>query len=197
MEVEDFFIRFLTRVARVKRAIYQHLESGNSVNFCKCKKLYFKRARTVHETNCIVGICIKAWGKMKELLDRANHVYMMNLFRAKAKIWAVEDHERIDEYNRVQGLREDADKYMTKFCLLAQDIYFLNQDLLDDHISIDTLTEELLLNDSLNLHINRGLPLRRRVGTFDCLPWDYFQTPYHTWIQNMHYRLTTLNTAEE
>jgi hypothetical protein len=47
----------------------------------------------------------------------------------------VEDHERIDEYNRVQGLREDADKYMTKFCLLAQDIYFLNQDLLDDHIS--------------------------------------------------------------
>jgi hypothetical protein len=63
---------------------------------------------------------------MRELLDRANHGYMMNLSRAKAKIWAVEDHERINEYNRVQGLREDADKYMTKFCLLAQDIYFLN-----------------------------------------------------------------------
>jgi hypothetical protein len=103
---------------------------------------------------------------MREVLDRANHVYMMNLFRAKAKIWAVEDHERIDEYNHVQGLREDADKYMNKFCLLAQDVYFLNQDLLDGHKSIDTLAEELLLDDSLDLHINRGLPLRSRVGTF-------------------------------
>jgi hypothetical protein len=124
--MEDSFIRFLIRVAIVKMAIYQHLETGNYVNFCKCKKLYFTRARTVHEVNCIVGICIKAWGKMRELLDRANHVYMMNVFRAKAKIWTVEEHERVDEYNRVQGLREDADKYMTKFCLLAQDTYYIH-----------------------------------------------------------------------
>jgi hypothetical protein len=40
--------------------------------------------------------------------------------------------------------------------------------MLDGDISIDTLVEELLLDDSLDLYINRGLPLQSRVGTFDC-----------------------------
>lgn len=79
------FIRFLTRVAIVKMANYQNLEEENSVHFCKCKKLYFTRGGTVHESNCIMGICVKAWEKMRKLLDRANHVFMMNLFRVKAK----------------------------------------------------------------------------------------------------------------
>jgi elongation factor P hydroxylase len=57
---------------------------------------------------------------------------------------------------------------MTNFCLIAQGIYFINQDMLDGDISIDTLVEELLLDDSLDIYINRGLPLRSRIGTFDC-----------------------------
>lgn len=73
---------------------------------------------------------------------------MMNIFQAKAKIWLVEDHERVDEYKRVQGLREDADKYITKVCLLAQDIYYKNQDQFGDkRIQFDM---ELLLDDSLD-----------------------------------------------
>lgn len=84
--------------------IFQNLEE-NSLNFCKGTKLYTIRGRTVHETNCIVGLCIDAWKN----LDRSHHVNMMNLFRAKTQIWEVDEHERVDEYKRVKGLREDAD----------------------------------------------------------------------------------------
>lgn len=94
---------------------------------------------------------------MRKLLDRANHVYMMNLLRAKTQIWAAEDHERVDEYKRVQGLREDADTYMTKFCLSSQDIYYENQALFDSEIDSHTLCEELMLNDSLHLYISRKI----------------------------------------
>jgi hypothetical protein len=140
---------------------------------------------------------MNAWEKMRKLLDRANHVFIMNLFRAKAQIWAVEDHERVDEYNRVQGLREDADKYMTKFCLSSQDVYYENQVLFDGEINSHTLCEELMLNDSLHLYISRGIPLRNRVGTSNCLPWDYFLTPYHTWLEDQYLKYMTLSTGEE
>ena len=72
---------------------------------------------------------------MRQLLDRANHVCIRNIFRAKAKIWMMEDEERLDEYKRVQGLREDGEKFMTKICLLAQEIYFENPDLFDSEIN--------------------------------------------------------------
>lgn len=91
----DSFLQFVTRVAIVKRTIYQNLENSA---FSKCKKLYFIRGRFVHETNCIVGLCVSGWKKMRQLLDRADYVFMMNLFRAK------KDHERVDEYKRVHGL---------------------------------------------------------------------------------------------
>lgn len=81
---------------------------------------------------------------MRKLLDRANHVYMMNLFRAKTQIMAVE--ERVDEYKRVQGLREDVDKYMTKFCLSFQDIYYENQALFDGEIDSHILVWKKYIN---------------------------------------------------
>jgi hypothetical protein len=155
------------------------------------------RGRTVHEVNCVVGLCTKAWEKMLELLDRANHVFVMNLFRAKANIWALEDDERVDEYKHVQALREDADKYMTKFCLSAIDIYCENRDLLGDEIDIHTLCEELLLDDQLEIHINYGFPLRSGFSSSGCLPWDYFRTPYHTWIQYEFLNYEKQHTGEE
>lgn len=130
--------------------------------------------------------------KMRKLLDRSHHVNMMNLFRAKTQIWEVDEHERVDEYKRVKGLREDADQYKTKFCLSSKDIYYENQALYDGEIDSHTLCEELMLNDSLHLYISREIPLCNRVKTSNCLPLDYFLTPYHTWLQNM-----TLNTGEE
>lgn len=108
----DELLQFITKVAVVKKSIYQNLENST---FCKCNKMYFLRGRTVHKSNCIVGLCVKGWGKMRQLLDRADHVFHDEPFRAKAKLWSVEDHEREDEYKRVQGLREDADNYVTRF----------------------------------------------------------------------------------
>lgn len=188
----DAFIQFLTRIAKVKMTIFQNLEE-NSLSFCKCTKLYFIRGRTVHETNCIVGLCINAWEKMRKLLDRANHVYMMNLFWAKTQIRAVE--ERVDEYKRVQGLREDADKYMTKFCLSSQDIYYENQALFGGEIDSHILCEELMLSDSLHLYISRKIPLCFRDKTSNCLPWDYFLTLFDTWLQDEYMQYMTLNTG--
>lgn len=189
----DSFLQFVTRVAIVKRTIYQNIE--NSANFCKCKKLYFIRGRTVLETNCIVGLCVSGWKKMRQLLDRADHVFMMNLFGAKAKIWLVEDHERVDEYKRVQGLRVVADKYVTRFCLLAQDIYYQNQDLLGEEIV--QLGEELMLDDSLDLYISRGIPLHERLWTSRCLPWDYFQSIYDIWLRDQYLEYLVLKGDEE
>lgn len=127
----------------------------------------------------------------------ANHVYMMNLFRAKTQIWAVEDHERVDEYKRVQGLREDADKYMTKFGLSSKDIYHENQAVFDGEIDSHTLCEELMLKDSLHLYIRRIIPLCYRVKTSSCLPCGYFLTPFDTWLQDEYLQYITLNTGEE
>lgn len=74
------------------------------------------------------------------------------MFRAKAKIWLVE------EYKTVQRLGEDARTYITKFCLLAQVIYYKNQDLFgDERVQLD---KELPLNDSLELHIRCVVPLQ-------------------------------------
>lgn len=175
----DELLQFVTKVAVVKKSIYQNLENST---FCKCNKMYFLRGRTVHKNNCIVGLCVKGWGKMRQLLDRADHVFMMNLFRAKAKLWSVEDHEREDEYKRVQGLQEDADNYVTRFCFLAQDIYYQSQDLLDGgRVQLD---EELMTDESFELHISRGIPLHERLATTHCLPWDYFQSIFDIWSRD-------------
>lgn len=191
----DGFLQFLTRVAIVKRTIYQNLADENSANFCQCRKLYFIRKRIVYEPICIVGLCVTGWGKIKQLLHRANHVFVMNIFCAKAKIWLVEDHERVDEYKRVQGLREDADKYITKFCLLAQDICYKNQDLFgDERLQFD---KELLLDDSLDLHISCGVPLHEGLGTSSCLPLDYFQSIYDIWLRDQYFAHPLLITEEE
>lgn len=36
-----------------------------------------------------------------------------------------------------------------------------------------------------------------RVKTFNCLPWDYFLTPFDTWLEDQYQQYMTLNTGEE
>lgn len=95
----------------------------------------------------------------------------------------------------MQGLREVADKYVTRFCLLAQDIYYQNQDLLGEEIV--QLGEELMLDDSLDLYISRGIPLHERLWTSRCLPWDYFQSIYDIWLRDQYLVYLVLKGDEE
>lgn len=82
---------------------------------------------------------------------------------------------------------------MTKFCLSAQDIHYKNKALVDDEIDSHTLCEELMLNDSFHLYISRDSS--QNNSKFH--PWNYFLTPYHTWLQNEYLQYMTLNTGEE
>lgn len=113
----------------------------------------------------------------------------------KAKLWSVEDHEREDEYKRVQGVREDAHNYFTRFCFLAQDIYYQSQDLLDGgRVQLD---EELMMDGSFELHISRRIPLHERLATTHCLPWDYFQSIFDIWSRDQFIEYLVLSADEE
>jgi hypothetical protein len=184
------FVAWLQKLTAVKRAILGYRENPQhpyAVDLCQCEKIYDNRSGSIHQPECIVGICIKGWDSMQTLLDRVSYVKYDDFqnFRAKARIWTKYDPIEFKpefnfdpkaEYLLVQGLKDCAHKYVFEFCMRAPTIYDRHMDVMDYPMEFyDDIGVELLFMDRYEYDCEYTSP---------SLPLDFFKSMFHAFMSH-------------
>lgn len=91
---------------------------------CYCLKVYNLRGRFLHERECVVGLCMEAWEKLKILMTLVSCVYEET---RGPFFWELKTQNNGVEKNRLVTHLRDVFRTMTYFCSAAQRFYSENR----------------------------------------------------------------------